>query len=103
MLLEEVAKSFPVDEINRRGAIPGRLPGCFGGEVAGRNEQALVASPCHRAAEIPDLVRANRSFVALALEVDGEAHKREAIDAAAVDPSVARPAGDACIDEPRGS
>jgi hypothetical protein len=42
VLLEEVAELLAVDQIDWRGAIPGRLSLCFGREGAGGDQQTLV-------------------------------------------------------------
>src|SRR6266702_5347346 len=52
-LLEQVAQSVPVDQLNRRSTVPGCL--CLGlaGERSRRDQQSFLAPASHRAAEVP--------------------------------------------------
>jgi len=52
-LLEQVAQSVPVDQLDRRSTVAGCL--CLGlaGERAGRDQQPFLAPASHRAAEVP--------------------------------------------------
>src|ERR1039458_3246219 len=88
VLLEQVAELIAVDQIDGRRPVTGGLALGFGGVGAGCDQQALLAAPAHRPAEVAHGAGADAADVALALEEHGEAEQRHPVDPDAVDPAV---------------
>jgi hypothetical protein len=100
VLLEQVAELVPVDQVDGRRPVARGLALGFGGEGAGRDQQALLAAPAHRAAEVAHRAGADAADVTLALEEYREAEQRHPVDPDTVDPAVSGFAGDRGGDEP---
>src|SRR5215471_11334870 len=92
--LEQFAQAVAVDEVDRRGAVAGGFLLGVRGERARRDQKALVAPACHRAAEVADGAGADAAAGSLALKEDREADQPEPVDAEPVDPTVAALPGD---------
>src|SRR5215467_12684111 len=88
-LLEQVAQSVAIDQLDGRGAITGGL--CLGlaGERACRDQQPFLATASHRAAEVPYYAGGNGPLVPLALEVDRKRHQRQTVGARTIDATIA--------------
>jgi hypothetical protein len=87
---EQFTEPVTVNEVDRWRTVAGRFPFSVRGERARRDQQALVASSCHRPAKVPDSARADAATVALALEEDREAEEAEPVDAEPIDPAIPR-------------
>ena len=73
ILLEQPAQAVAVDQVNRRGAVPGRFLLGVCGERSGSDQKSFVATSCHGTTEVADGTWANTAAVALALEEHREA------------------------------
>src|SRR5262249_25718610 len=98
--LEQVAQSVPVDQLDRRGAIPGCLHLGLAGERSRRDQQPFLAPASHRAAEVPYDTGGNGPLVPLALEVDRKRHQRQTVGARAIDAAIAALARNSDVHEP---
>ena len=98
-LLEQVAQSVPVDQLDGRSAIPGCLCLGFAGERSRRDQQPFLATASHRAAEVPYDTGGNGPLVPFALEVDRKRHQRQTVGARTIDATIAALAGNGDVHE----
>ena len=94
VLLEKVAQTVAVDEVDRWRAVAGGFLLGVRGERTRGDQQAFVSASRHCAAEVADRARAYAAPVALALEEHRAADKAEPVNAKPVDATVAAFAGD---------
>src|SRR5690606_32620308 len=100
ILLEEIAETITVDQVNGNGPVPYRLFRCLTCKCAGGDEQPLVGAPLQRTSEITDIFGADAPFPALTLEIDLERYEVDTQHTDTVDSTVAGFATHFYLNEP---
>src|SRR5258707_15297452 len=67
-IFQQLARLFPIDQLDLRRAVSSRLPLRVGREPAGGNEQSLVRSSDHRSPKVANGAGAHTVLVSLALK-----------------------------------
>ena len=93
-MFEKVDQLLTIDQFDRRDPVAYGLFPCLCGERSGRQDQPLVCTTHHGAAEVSNQGRPDRVLVPLALEEHFECHEWiQFEDPVSLDPSITRAPG----------